>query len=229
AILIDHDSASASEIVTACLQDQGRAIVGGTRSFGKGTVQNILPLEYGRSALRLTVAKYYRPSDRNIHRGKDDDEDDVWGVVPDEGLNIELDLATLRRLMTLWQEASYPSLKGIDRSMFSIVAADESPENGDETDTDETDTDETDTDETNTDVDVAKDDASEDELNEDQSDANELASEETVWSLDKPLVAVVERMLSNHDGSESVQNSDSQTDENDGENKAEDVDQKKAA
>ncbi|MFG0288228.1 MAG: S41 family peptidase, partial [Rhodopirellula sp. JB044] len=47
AILIDHDSASASEIVTACLQDQGRAIVGGTRSFGKGTVQNILPLEYG--------------------------------------------------------------------------------------------------------------------------------------------------------------------------------------
>lgn len=115
AILIDHDSASASEIVSAALQDAGRAIIGGSRSFGKGTVQNILPLEYGRSALRLTVAKYYRPSDQNIHRGKDDDEDDIWGVTPDEGLAVELELPELRRLMILRQEASFPSLKGIDR------------------------------------------------------------------------------------------------------------------
>lgn len=115
AVLIDHDSASASEIVAAALQDHGRAIVGGGRSFGKGTVQNILPLEYGRSALKLTVAKYFRPSDQNIHRGKDDGEDDVWGVTPDPGLTVEMEPADLQQLMLLWQEASYPSLKGTDR------------------------------------------------------------------------------------------------------------------
>lgn len=119
AILIDHDSASASEIVSAALQDQHRAIIGGTRSFGKGTVQNILPLEYGRSALKLTVAKYYRPSDRNIHRGKDDTDDDVWGVTPDEGLAVEMDLKKLGRLMILRQEASYPSLVDFDRKAFA--------------------------------------------------------------------------------------------------------------
>ncbi len=118
AILIDHDSASASEIVAAALQDHGRAIVGGTRSFGKGTVQNVLPLEFGRSALKLTVAKYYRPSDQNIHRGKDDDEEDVWGVTPDPELSVEIEPKRLQRLMLLWQEASYPSLKGVDRRKF---------------------------------------------------------------------------------------------------------------
>ena len=53
AILIDGNSASASEIVAACLQDNDRAVVVGTRSYGKGTVQNILPLQYGRSALTI--------------------------------------------------------------------------------------------------------------------------------------------------------------------------------
>lgn len=50
AVLIDSNSASASEIVAACLQDHDRAAIVGTRSYGKGTVQNILPLQYGRSA-----------------------------------------------------------------------------------------------------------------------------------------------------------------------------------
>ncbi len=128
AVLIDHDSASASEIVTAALQDHHRAIVGGARSFGKGTVQNILPLEYGRSALKLTVAKYFRPSDRNIHRGKDDDDDDVWGVTPDAGLAVEMEPAHLQRLMLLWQEAAYPSLKGIDRGKFLSASAGDAKE-----------------------------------------------------------------------------------------------------
>ena len=110
AILIDNNSASASEIVAAALQDNGRAAIVGTRSYGKGTVQNILPLQFGRSALRLTVARYYRPTGKNIHRSSDATEDDEWGVTPDDGLQVEIDTATLERLAKRWREASYPSL-----------------------------------------------------------------------------------------------------------------------
>ena len=109
-VLIDGGSASASEIVAACLQDSKRAVVVGTRSYGKGTVQNILPLQYGRSALRLTVARYYRPSDKNIHRSKDDTEEDEWGVKPDEGFQVTVDDETLIKLGQRWREASYPLL-----------------------------------------------------------------------------------------------------------------------
>ena len=111
-VLIDGGSASASEIVAACLQDSKRAVVVGTRSYGKGTVQNILPLQYGRSALRLTVARYYRPSDKNIHRSKDDTEEDEWGVKPDEGFQVTVDDETLIKLGNRWREASYPLLSG---------------------------------------------------------------------------------------------------------------------
>ena len=83
-ILINKFSASASEIVAACLQDYGRAVVVGERSYGKGTVQNVIPLEGGRSVLKLTTADYWRPSNRNIHRHKDAKETDEWGVMPDD-------------------------------------------------------------------------------------------------------------------------------------------------
>lgn len=109
-ILINGDSASASEIVAACLQDNGRATVVGTRSYGKGTVQNILPLQFGRSALRLTVARYYRPNGENIHRSQDASEEDEWGVKPNPGMEVELDLENLEKLAKRWREDSYPSL-----------------------------------------------------------------------------------------------------------------------
>ncbi len=72
-ILVNEGSASASEIVSSALQDWGRALILGTRTFGKGSVQTILPLSDG-SALRLTTAKYYTPKGRSIQ-----DE----GVTPD--------------------------------------------------------------------------------------------------------------------------------------------------
>jgi carboxyl-terminal processing protease len=89
AVLINGGSASAAEIVSACLQDHGRAAIVGQRSFGKGSVQNILDLEDGNSVLKLTVATYFRPSGRNIHKFKDSKESDVWGVSPDAGLEVK--------------------------------------------------------------------------------------------------------------------------------------------
>ena len=64
-LLVNGSSASASEIVSGCLQDLHRAIILGEKTFGKGSVQSIIPLEQG--ALKLTTAKYYTPSHKVIH------------------------------------------------------------------------------------------------------------------------------------------------------------------
>jgi carboxyl-terminal processing protease len=89
-VLINQNSASASEIVAAALQDHKRAAIVGQRSYGKGSVQNIIDLDGGNSVLKLTVASYYRPSGENIHRFKNAKATDKWGVTPDRGLEVKL-------------------------------------------------------------------------------------------------------------------------------------------
>jgi carboxyl-terminal processing protease len=90
AILLNKYSASASEIVAAALQDHKRAVVVGERSYGKGSVQNIIEMENHASALKLTTASYWRPSGKNIHRFPDSKDADEWGVQPSPGLEVPM-------------------------------------------------------------------------------------------------------------------------------------------
>jgi carboxyl-terminal processing protease len=91
AVLVNGDSASASEIVSACLQDYDRAVVVGERSYGKGSVQTVRPFAVTEGKIKLTFARYFPPLDRNIDRfstpGKPEDE---WGVQPNKGFEVKL-------------------------------------------------------------------------------------------------------------------------------------------
>ncbi|QDU58983.1 S41 family peptidase [Aeoliella mucimassa] len=102
-VLIDHNSASASEIVAACLQDHKQAVVIGERSYGKGTVQELHPMQAGRSTLKLTCASFWRPSGKNIHRLNPDRQaalvDDNWGVSPNEGFTVPMSEVEYERLL----------------------------------------------------------------------------------------------------------------------------------
>ena len=92
AVLVNKNSASASEIVSAALKDNDRAVIVGERSYGKGSVQNIILMNKDKepSALKLTTASYWRPNGKNIHRFPDAKEADEWGVKPTPGLEVPM-------------------------------------------------------------------------------------------------------------------------------------------
>ncbi|MEX0752645.1 MAG: S41 family peptidase, partial [Xanthobacteraceae bacterium] len=83
-VLINGGSASASEIVAGALQDHKRATIVGTRTFGKGSVQTIIPLGSGNGALRLTTARYYTPAGRSIQAKGISPDIEVLQEVPEE-------------------------------------------------------------------------------------------------------------------------------------------------
>jgi carboxyl-terminal processing protease len=110
-VLANRYSASASEIIAASLQDHKRAIVVGERTYGKGTVQNLIPIAGGQSDLKLTTAYYWRPSGKKIHRRPDASQKDgrepesaEWGVSPNEGFEIKLSDDDFKRLLE-WRNA----------------------------------------------------------------------------------------------------------------------------
>jgi carboxyl-terminal processing protease len=103
-VLVDGLTASAAEIVAACLQDSGRAKVVGSRSFGKGTVQSIVPLSDDRGLLKLTTSEYLRPSTARIHRRAGDGDDASWGVTPDAGYEVSPTSETIGRVVA-WRRA----------------------------------------------------------------------------------------------------------------------------
>ncbi len=86
-LLVDGNSASASEIVAGCLQDQKRAILIGDKTFGKGSVQTVFALPENGGAIRLTTAKYYTPSRRVIHEN---------GIEPD--IKVPISLKTMDKI-----------------------------------------------------------------------------------------------------------------------------------
>ena len=96
AVLVNHYSASASEILAAALQDHGRAKIVGERTWGKGSVQNVIELEGGTSALKLTTAEYHRPNGHNIHKRPSAKETDEWGVMPDDDCRVDFTPVEMR-------------------------------------------------------------------------------------------------------------------------------------
>ncbi|HUS44933.1 MAG TPA: S41 family peptidase [Phycisphaerae bacterium] len=102
-VLVNQFSASASEIVAGALQDHSRAIILGERTFGKGSVQNVIPLEGERAALKLTTSKYYTPSGRNIQHDEEMTDEDEWGVMPD--IVVPVDAKEYVRVVRARQEA----------------------------------------------------------------------------------------------------------------------------
>jgi len=97
AVLVDGLTASAAEIVAACLQDHGRAQIVGGRSFGKGTVQSIIPLSDGHRLLKLTTAEYVRP--RAVPEPV---AQAAWCVAPDAGREVDI-TAKARAVLEVWR------------------------------------------------------------------------------------------------------------------------------
>jgi len=100
-VLVDERSASASEIVSGAVRDNGRGIVVGERTYGKFSVQNLVPLGRAGAKLKITTAKYYLPSGASLHREPDAE---TWGVDPD--IPIRLVHKEVARLYEMRREAN---------------------------------------------------------------------------------------------------------------------------
>ncbi len=117
AVLVNRRSASASEIVAACLQDHDRAIVVGERSYGKGTVQEVVDLGHAFGAIKLTIATYWRPSGQDINRPPKDDakhggKNAAWGVSPNDGYDVPVKEDERARLSSWRQDHELAALGG---------------------------------------------------------------------------------------------------------------------
>jgi carboxyl-terminal processing protease len=92
-VLVNQGSASASEVMAGALRDHGRARLVGTRTFGKGSVQEVRPLADGAGAMKLTTARYYLPGGTSVSRLPGEAR---WGVEPETGFRVAMSLAEAR-------------------------------------------------------------------------------------------------------------------------------------
>jgi len=120
-VLVDERSASASEIVSGAVRDNGRGVVVGERTFGKFSVQNLIPLNRRSGAkLKITTARYYLPSGASLHRDPSSDE---WGVKPD--IPVRLVRKEMSNVYTLWRDAD---LLGPPKPEVKVPETDEAEE-----------------------------------------------------------------------------------------------------
>jgi carboxyl-terminal processing protease len=101
-VLVNRNSASASEIVAGALADNNRAVILGERSFGKGSVQEVIPLPSGAGQLKLTEKYYYLPSGRSLHRKEGAT---TWGVDPSPGFYVPMTDDEWREMTRLRRES----------------------------------------------------------------------------------------------------------------------------
>jgi carboxyl-terminal processing protease len=124
-VLVNDHSASAAEIVSGSLMDNKRALVIGQRTYGKGSVQEVIPLDSNAGELKMTVAYYYLPSGRLVHRKKDATD---WGVEPQ--INIPLDADGEQRVLEdryTMESMHRPTSKPSTRSTTAKVVATTQP------------------------------------------------------------------------------------------------------
>lgn len=122
-LLVNEGSASASEVLSGALQENGRAKVLGTRTFGKGSVQDVRELPEDKGVIKITTARYYLPSGRNITRShKPEDADKPWGVDPDSGFHVPMSDDQERTMFIARRAWEIPDGKPTDPAKWSDPA-----------------------------------------------------------------------------------------------------------
>jgi len=122
-VLVDSMSASASEIVSGALKDHHRALIMGSRTFGKGSVQEIQKLRPSQAEMKMTIAYYYLPSNRRVHRDPKDKANKDYGVEPD--MTIELTNKQLLDQYEVQRDAAIlhqnvPGKEPVDREVLGL-------------------------------------------------------------------------------------------------------------
>jgi carboxyl-terminal processing protease len=101
-VLVNGETMGGAELIAAALQDHKRARVAGQRTFGKASVQTLLPLPPLNMALRLTTGDFLRPNGKPLHRFPDSQFKDDWGVQPEPELTLPLSLDLSKQLQQEW-------------------------------------------------------------------------------------------------------------------------------